>query len=69
MKHKWDRLPDTEWPGIARQVKQWTCKVCGCKKSLANIRFSEAQYQRSGINYDRYVECYDDADERLKTID
>lgn len=67
MNHTWEKQPDKEY--VFAKTKHWICKVCGCEKFLGYYKFATPNYQRSGINFDGYVECYDEAAEMLKTID
>ena len=67
MKHKWNKQPNEDIGGYNSLVH--ICRVCGCKKTQANIRFSEPNYTRNKQTYDRYIECIDLDAENLKTID
>lgn len=67
MRHKWDKKPSREIGGYNCLVH--LCKICGCEKTQANIKFSEPHYGRNGQQYDRYIECIDIDAENLKTID
>lgn len=68
LKHKWTRIKDDYMPTVGI-IKQWTCDVCGCLKTLGNYKFAEPDYIRSGQVYTHYIECIDMDKENLKTID
>lgn len=52
-KHSWDKLPDSDYE------KVWSCKNCGCRKTLGKYKFATPSYERSGMNTQERPDCVD----------